>query len=90
MLSCHNSTVLIAIYDSGEDYRKLQSSISPILPVNVLFGQVKIVVLIEFFVSLVTTHFANCVLEHGVLLIEVVYRNLVLCVVVHRRLQEER
>ena len=22
MLSCHNSTVLIAIYDSGEDYRK--------------------------------------------------------------------
>ena len=45
--------------------------------------------LVDFFVSLVATHLANGILEHGVLLIEVIDSLLVLRVVVHRRLEEE-
>ena len=45
--------------------------------------------LVDFFVSLVATHFADSVLQHSVLLEEVVHRFLALCVVVHRSLEVE-
>jgi len=45
--------------------------------------------LVNLFVSCVATHFADSVLQHGVLLEEVVYGNFVLSVVVHRALEEE-
>ena len=45
--------------------------------------------LIDFLISLVTAHFAESVLEHYVLLEQVVYRHLALSVVVHRALEEE-
>ena len=46
-------------------------------------------ILVDFFVSLVATHLADSILQHSVLLIEVVYRLLALSVVVHRSLEEE-
>ena len=45
--------------------------------------------LINLLVSLISTHFADSVLQHSVLLEEVVHRFLTLCVVVHRSLEEE-
>ena len=45
--------------------------------------------LVNLFVSLVASHFADGVLQHGVLLVEVVDGFLALGVVVHRRLEEE-
>lgn len=45
--------------------------------------------LIYFFVSLVTAHLADGVLEHNILFEEVVYGYLVNCVVVLRALEEE-
>lgn len=45
--------------------------------------------LVKFLVSLIAAHLTDGVLEDSVLLVEVVYRNLSLGVVVHRRLQEE-
>ena len=39
--------------------------------------------------ALYPAHFADCVLEHCVLLEEVVYRHFVYSVVVHRALEEE-
>ncbi len=45
--------------------------------------------LVDFFVSLIATHFADSVLQHGVLLEEMVDRNFTLGVVVHRALEEE-
>ena len=44
---------------------------------------------VNHFVSLVSTHFADSVLQHYILLEEVVYRHFVLGVVVHRALEEE-
>lgn len=44
---------------------------------------------VYFLVSLVATHLANGILKHGILLIEVVYGLLALCIVVHRTLEEE-
>ena len=46
-------------------------------------------VLIDFFIWLVTAHLADGILQHGVLLIEMVNSFLTLGVVVHRTLQEE-
>ena len=46
-------------------------------------------ILIDFLISLITAHFAESVLEHYVLLEQVVYRHLALSVVVHRALEEE-
>ncbi len=45
--------------------------------------------LVDLLVCLIATHLADSVLEHGVLLEEVVDGNLVLGVVVHRALEEE-
>ena len=45
--------------------------------------------LVDFFVSFVATHFAQSVLEHYILLEQVVNRHFVLSVVVHRALEEE-
>jgi len=45
--------------------------------------------LVDCFVSFVATHFAESVLQHNVLLEEVVNGNFVLGVVVHRALEEE-
>ena len=44
---------------------------------------------IDFFVSLITTHLTDSVLQHNILLEQVVHRNFTLCVVMHRALQEE-
>lgn len=44
---------------------------------------------VDKFICLVTAHFADGVLEHGVLLEEVVYGNFTLGVVVHGALEEE-
>ena len=41
------------------------------------------------FVSLITAHFTDCVLEHYILLEQVIDGYFVLCVVMHRALQEE-
>ena len=46
--------------------------------------------LIYFLISLIASHFADSILQHGVLLEEVVDRFLALGVVVHRSLEEER
>ena len=46
-------------------------------------------VLIDFLVNLVAAHLADGILQHGVLLIEVVYGFLALGVIVHGRLEEE-
>ena len=45
--------------------------------------------LIHFLVGLVATHLADGVLQHGVLLVEVVHGLLALRVIVHGRLEEE-
>ena len=45
--------------------------------------------LVDSFVGGIATHLADCVLEHNVLLEEVVNGNFVLGVVVHRALEEE-
>ena len=45
--------------------------------------------LVDLLVSLVATHLAEGVLQHHILLEEVVDRYLTLCIVVHRALQEE-
>ena len=45
--------------------------------------------LVDFFVSFVATHFAQSVLEHYILLEQVVNRHFVLSVVVHWALEEE-
>ncbi len=45
--------------------------------------------LVDELVCFVTSHFANRVLKHDILLEEVVDRNFVLGVVVHRALEEE-
>ena len=45
--------------------------------------------LVDFFVSFVATHFAQSVLEHYILLEQVVNRYFVLSIVVHRALEEE-
>ena len=45
--------------------------------------------LVDFFVCFVAAHFADCVLEHGVLLEEVVDGHFAFGVVVHRALEEE-
>ena len=45
--------------------------------------------LVDFLISLVTAHLADGVLQHGVLLVEVVHSLLALGVVVHWRLEEE-
>lgn len=45
--------------------------------------------LVYFLICLIATHFANGILQHDVLLEEVIYRNFVLCIVVHRALEEE-
>ena len=44
---------------------------------------------VDFLVCLVTAHLADSVLQHHVLLEEVVYGDFVLSVVVHRALEEE-
>ena len=44
---------------------------------------------VDLFVGLVTAHFADSVLEHHILLEEVVYGHLVFGVVVHGALEEE-
>ena len=53
------------------------------------FGLLPRAVLVDRFVSLVTAHFADSVLQHCVLLEEVVYGYFVLGVIVHRALEEE-
>ena len=45
--------------------------------------------LIDFFVSLVATHFADSIFQHYILLEEMVDGHFVLCIVVHRALEEE-
>lgn len=45
--------------------------------------------LVDFFISLVTAHLADGVLQHGVLLVEVVHSLFTLSVIVHWRLEEE-
>ena len=45
--------------------------------------------LVNLLITLVTSQLANFVLKHGVLLIEVVYRFFALCIIVHRRFEEE-
>ena len=45
--------------------------------------------LIDFFVSLVTAHFADSILQDDILLEEMVDRHLALSIVMHRALQEE-
>ena len=45
--------------------------------------------LIDFFVGFVTSHFANGVLQHGILLEEVVHGNFAFKIVMHRALEEE-
>ena len=44
---------------------------------------------VDKFVSFVTTHYADCVFEHHILLEKVVYRHLIFRIVVHRALEEE-
>ena len=44
---------------------------------------------VDFFVSLITSHLADSVLEHDVLVEEVVYSLLALSIIVHRTLEEE-
>ena len=45
--------------------------------------------LVNEFVSLITAHYADSVFEHYILLEKVIHRNLVLCVIMHRALEEE-
>ena len=45
--------------------------------------------LIDFFVSFITAHFPKGILQHHILLEEMIDRNFMLCIVVHRTLEEE-
>lgn len=47
------------------------------------------IILVDFLVSLVATHFTDCIFEHDILLEEVVDGHFTLCIVVHRALEEE-
>ncbi len=46
-------------------------------------------ILVDFLISLITAHLTDGVLQHGVLLVEVVHSLFALGVVVHWRLEEE-
>ena len=56
---------------------------------TVTYLRILLICLIDFLVSLITTHLADSVLEHYILLEQVVNGDLTLCVIVHRALQEE-
>lgn len=47
------------------------------------------IILVDFLVSLVATHFTDCIFEHDILLEEVVDGHFTLRIVVHRALEEE-
>ena len=56
---------------------------------TVTYLRILLICLIDFLVSLIATHLADSVLEHYILLEQVVNGDLILCVIVHRALQEE-
>lgn len=56
---------------------------------TVTYSRILQIYLIDFLVSLIATHLADSVLEHHILLEQVINGNLILCVIVHRALEEE-
>mgnify|MGYP001125850602 CR=1 FL=1 len=58
-------------------------------PLPVLFFTKKTVSLVYFFVSFIASHLAQSILQHDILLEQMIYRNFTLCIIMHRALQEE-